>query len=289
MNIKECKFHNFVVDHRSSRSGIFIQLMNQSGQIAHAEISPLPGYSKESIDDAFKQLEEIKPFILHTKWFQEDIHSTLSSLSLYPSVFFGLESVLNDLCDPRSYPTCKKYALILGSPKEMLERADQIHTEGFRKAKIKVGHLNVDQAKEIIFFLKDRFRLRLDFNGRWPLKNTLNLCAQFPEDQFDYLEEPVDDLQDLKHFPYPFALDETLRSQNIDFLYPLENFKKCIIKPTLHYPFDSILQMNRQIVLSSSFESPIGIRQIEKLAGRLHLLENEHGLDTLRYFEKDLT
>lgn len=285
MKIKECKFHHFIIDKHSSRHGIFLHFSNEIGQIAHAEISPLPGYSLESIDEAFRQLDQIKSFLLHTEWFQEDIHPTLLGLSLYPSVFFGLESVLTELCDPRIHIPCKKYALILGTIEEMIKRAEEAYIEGFRTAKVKVGHLNIEQTTELVLSLNNRFHLRLDFNRQWSLSKTLKFCAQFPVNHFDYLEEPVDTWEDLYEFPYFFALDETLRSQPIGEFLSLENFTTCVIKPTLHYPFDSLLKTKKQIVLSSSFESPLGIRQIEKLAARLDLLETEHGLDTLRYFE----
>lgn len=287
MKIKEVKFHNFIVDKRSLRSGIFVQMSNEIGQIAQGEISPLPGYSKESINDALRQLEHIKPFLVDTQWFLEDIHSNLLSFSLYPSVFFGIESVLMDLCDPKAHILCKRYALILGSPKEMIERSLQIHEEGFNAAKIKIGHLSLNQATEVVSSLVKSFRLRLDFNRKWSLKDTLRFCAQFPENTFEYLEEPVSDIEHVKYFPHYFALDESLRLHNIDPFFSLENFTTCIIKPTLHYPFDSIVKSGKNIVLSSSFESPLGIRQIEKLALRLHLMDTLHGLDTLRYFEEN--
>lgn len=267
------------------RQGIFLQFTNEIGQIAHAEISPLPGYSKESIDEAFRQLEQVKSFLLHIQWFQEDIHSTLLDLDLYPSVFFGLESILNELCDPKVHIPCKKYALILGTFEEIFSRAQQAHKEGFRSAKIKVGHLDIEQTTEIVFSLQEKFRLRLDFNRRWSLKKTLQFCAQFPVNQFDYLEEPTEAWSDLLEFPYRFALDETLREHPVNLFLPVENFTTCIVKPTLYYPFDELLKTKKQIILSSSFESPLGIRQIERLAARLELLDIEHGLDTLRYFE----
>ncbi len=275
-----------MIDSRCFRRGILLELLTQEGKTATAEISPLPGYSKEHLDNALGQLQTIKRRLLTTWWTKQALYS-LDGLGLFPSVYFGVESALLDLLDPLpTAPPCKSYALLLGSPEEILSRAEEIEKEGFTHAKVKIGHLSRSVAHEVIDSLASRFSLRLDLNRQWPFHETEAFCKKYPYEQFDYIEEPAADPSDILLFSYPFALDETLRESRT--LTPYLNsphLKALILKPTLLYPLRSYLNLEKKIVLTSSFEGATGIGQIKRLVHRLGLEETYHGLDTLRYLE----
>lgn len=287
MMIKTCRCQPFLVDSRMLRKGILLQLTNEEGNTGVAEISPLPGHSKETFEEALAQIDSLKKTILSTDWTKERV-AALQSLPLYPSVLFGLESGLLDLLDPiPENISCLQYALMLGSPSEILSRAEEIYEEGYRQAKVKLGHLTPKTAHHIIDTIQDKFRLRIDLNCKWSLQDSLSFFAAYPDNHFEYIEEPVSRPEDLIHFPYPFALDETLR-KNIP-LTPFLQMKACttlILKPTLLYPLSSFLHLGKKIVLTSSFEGPVGNKKIKQLAIRLGIQSTHHGLDTLRYFEK---
>ncbi len=286
MIIKSCKFTPFLIDSCCLRKGILLQLTGQDGRVATAEISPLPGYSTETLDDAYQQLQKITKKLLTTWWTKQALHN-LDSLGLCSSVYFGVESALIDLLEPPVETlACCKYALLFGSPEEILHLADEVYAEGHRRAKIKLGHFTPESALDLIEKLGDRFLLRLDLNRKWKTEDTLSFCQNFPQDHFEYIEEPTSTPKDLIHFPYPFALDETLRDhKDLKPFLRSKNLKAFIIKPTMAYPFTHLLNLGPKVVLTSSFESPIGIAQIEKLIHRLGLTDTYHGLDTLRYFE----
>mgnify|MGYP001256869079 CR=1 FL=1 len=122
-----------------------------------------------------------------------------------------------------------------------------------------------------------------------PIQKTLDLgigiYAKFSDaygkESFDYIEEPLQNPRELSCFPYPFALDETLREpENRDLVY-LPMCAALILKPTLLGDISLFLKMHRRCILSHCFEGPIGVGQIAKLAKRYNLLHELHGLDTL--------
>ncbi len=286
MIIKSCKFHSILIDSRCFRKGILLQLTTHEGKTATTEISPLPGFSVETLDQAYDQLQKLTKRLLTTWWTKPALHY-LETLNLYPSVYFGVESALLDLLDPiEEQIHCPKYALLCGSYEEILLRAEEVYKEGLRKAKIKLGHFTLDTARQLIDALENRFKLRLDLNRKWNIEDTLRFCQSFPKDTFEYIEEPARDPNELLDFSYPFALDETLREKrDLSPFLSAPSLKALILKPTLIYPLTPFLSLGPNIVLTSSFESGVGIGQIERLAFRLQLLNTEHGLDTLRYFE----
>lgn len=286
MIIKDCTFETILIDSRCLRKGILLHLTNQEGKTAVSEISPLPGFSLETLEDTLKQLKTIKQKLMTTWWTVGVLHH-LSNLGLYPSVYFAVETALLELLAPveEAHPV-KKYGLLFGSPDEIYARAGEIKNEGIEHVKIKLGHFKPKNAHQIVQKLSETFRLRIDLNRKWDFEETMRFCGSYPQDFFDYIEEPATCPEDLLKFTYPYAIDETLR--DIKDLAPftkMSNLKAFILKPTMTYPITPYLNLGPEVVLTSSFESPVGIRQIENMVHHLGLTETKHGLDTLRYFE----
>lgn len=286
MIIKSLEYETILIDSRSFRKGILLQLTSSDGRIAFGEVSPLPGYSRETLQEAEKQIQGLIRKI-KALWWSPSTLSLLETLGLYPSVYFGLESALQDLIAPQlNVPPPKRYALLLGSKEEILMRAKEAKKEGFSQAKVKLGHFSVSTAIEIASELVPLFQLRVDLNRKWKLSETKAFCSHFSKEDFLYIEEPVSDLSELIDCSFPFALDETVKEASSLSHYLQHPFLRAlIIKPTIHYPIARFLSLGSPIILTSSFEGPIGIRQIEHLVHRLALQENYHGLDTLRYLE----
>nr|NGX37825.1 o-succinylbenzoate synthase [Chlamydiota bacterium] len=181
MIIKECKFEPILIDSRCFRKGILLTLTNQNGKTTTTEVSPLPGFSEETLEEALHQLQKLKQRLLTTWWTKQALHY-LSNLGLYPSVYFGVESALLDLLDPILETTpCNTYALLLGSTDEILSRSQEVYDEGFRHAKVKLGHFTLQIAHEVIDALGDRFRLRLDLNRKWSIEDTIAFCKAYPD------------------------------------------------------------------------------------------------------------
>ncbi len=223
------------------RSGILIRLESEKGQVGWGEVAPLPGFSKETLEEALEDLIE-------------------GNDSSYPSVQWGRAAAMLDLMDPI--------------------QVESIPVRQLNQDKVKIGHLSLADAMQKIEKLE---AVGVDMNQKWPLEDALTLAGHFPN--LDYFEEPLKKGENHALFPHPVALDESLR-QGETSSYP--NVKQHVIKPTLYgYPLPKMVK-GVDFILSSSYESEIGIYQIAKLAFRLKIPLKPMGLGTCHLFEESL-
>lgn len=253
---------------------------SSSQQLLWAECSPLPGWSKESLAEAQEQLLSLKSGAL-----------SLDSPLLYPSVRFALSSLFLQ----NAHPFAESFSLPLCPLLQKEEEAEALQAAGFTHLKIKIGSLSLNQTLLLLRKLTPHFNIRLDANRKWPLKKMVALLAHFPDDQFDYIEEPVDHPEHLLDFPYPTALDESLQELSPDFLDQLPNLKALILKPTLLGGWKRCKEWQQfaaprkiDIVLSSSFESGVGTMLLAYFANQLQLHATAVGLGPYRWIEQDL-
>ena len=259
------------------RSGALIHLENDQGDSSWGEISPLPKYSKETLDNALEQLKQKHHEILHIRWTKQNCFKNLDKLQLLPSVSFGLESALLSLLQPLPSYNVEISALLMGSLKEILEQALAKRSEGYVSAKLKVSNLTFAEAADAITQLKDQFRLRIDVNRAWDTKDSLQFFSQFPLDAFDYVEEPFQNPHDLALFLHPLAVDESYpRDVSFKELETFPTLKALIYKPTIQGGMLHCLPIHAwakkrgvSLVLSSSFESDLGLANIASMAYRL--------------------
>jgi O-succinylbenzoate synthase len=297
MKISKFIFHPYTIPltKGTPRSGLIIQIMNREGQNGYGDIAPLPSWSQETLEEAKEQIEQTKNQILAINWTRYTCFKQLKKLSLFPSVAFGLESALLSLLSPLPKYTVAISALFMGSTEEVFKQAKQRQREGYTSAKLKVGHLSFSEAKELILKLKDLFHLRIDVNRAWTTEESLRFFAQFTFDAFDYVEEPFQNPHDLAYFPRALAVDESFPHHlSLKELETLPTLKALIYKPTLQgglaYALNLASWCKKQkisLVLSSSFESDIGLGHIASMAHRLKLT-SPIGTGTQAYLEKSL-
>ncbi len=111
------------------------------------------------------------------------------------------------------------------------------------------------------------------------LQNRSNFFSQFAVDAFDYVEEPFQNPNDLALFSHPLAVDESFpQDLSLRQLEVLPTLKALIYKPTIQGGIIGCLHLldwNRkrgvELVLSSSFESDVGLGHIASMAHRLSL------------------
>lgn len=200
------------------------------------EIAPLPGFSKETLDEALEDLQAKRPSL--------------------PSVRFAL------FCAARPLQSVHLPTASLG-PKE-----------GFSTHKLKLGHLSIADA---VNFVKAHLgkKLRLDCNRKWTLAMALEFAKQFKPDDFEYLEEPVQTIEELIAFSkmtnFPVAVDESIGCNYEE----IPTLKAVVVKPTIvgHIPK---IPKHLKMIVSSSYESGIGLLHIASLAQDLPV-----GLDTV--------
>ncbi len=230
------------------------------------EIAPLPGRNRETLAQAYDQLLLAMHCLSHN----------LSLPSLLPSVAFGIHSALQPACRPRTIPLS---ALLTGSPREILQQAEEASRRGFTSAKVKVSHLPHHEIRPLLQELSAHFSLRIDANRAFSYAQA---CALF-DVPCEYIEEPTYEIDSLAHFPHPLALDESALELN-DF----PPMKAIVIKPSTIGGYQECLELvqraGAKVVLSSACESGVGIVSIAQLPWIIEPL----GLDTYRYLHHDL-
>jgi O-succinylbenzoate synthase len=260
-----------------------LHLVSVAGSEGFGEIAPWDPKIKEI---ALKQLEQTLPLCLQIAWSKETMFQHLQHFNLLPSVLFGLESALLAILDPACPNEVITSALLMGSPEEILRHAELRFKEGYKTAKLKVGNLTFLQAETLIQELSFKFRLRIDVNRAWTSKDSLAFFAKFPLDAFDYVEEPFDNPQELAQFSHPLAIDESFpKDLSIEEIQKLPTFKCLVYKPSIQGGYlhcIPLLKKKIPIVLSSSFESFVGLHAIKEMAHRLQLQEPA-GLGTCHY------
>ncbi len=252
------------------------------------EIAPLPGFSRETLQEAYTQLQEVLPLLASHK-------TSLENLSLFPSVQFGIESALYSMNHETVEFSVPLSALLMGSYEDILRKAEQCEKEGYKSAKLKISQLSKKEAFDLIHLLKDKFSLRIDLNRSWELSEAVEFFSSFKEGAYMYIEEPLKDPFALRHFPFPLALDESLKELTDAEIGLIPDVKAFIFKPTLLGGFTACKKYkelaaahNANCVLSSAFESGVGIRNIAHLSHALKLSEIPLGIDTYRYLKQDV-
>jgi o-succinylbenzoate synthase len=273
--VTEWKIYSFEIPFVASgiRKGILVAIGNDRW----AEVSPLPGRSRETFDEAVQQLVSF--------------FSGKHKGEIFPSVQFGLESLFRLQFEPMQAST---YALLSGTPDEVLRQAEIAAKQGYATVKLKVASFSIQAAQDLMRTLQKRFALRIDCNSAFSFEEAVSLFSPFGQEELDYIEDPTFETDKLHAFTHPFALDETVTKFHT---MGLENCPKLygfILKPTILggkkgcAPYvEYAKQHNLSIVFSPAFESGLGLMQILKLAKEFGL-EGLVGLDTYRYLKHDL-
>jgi len=304
------------------RKGLIAVVCNQNGSAAAGEVSPLPGFSRETADDAEEQLVRLKALITGSE-IPEGLEALcggfeiwLGELELAPSVRFGFEAaVLQLLAAERRVRLCELLcerpleaisvnALLSGPQETVLAQAGRLLARGYTAFKLKVGREPVAQdialVQHLAALLEGRAIVRLDANRAWHPDQALAFFAGVADVAIDYIEEPVRTFADLvqllkvPEMTAALAIDESLRSLAPADLSTLSGIKAVVLKPTL-LGFEKAMRFARAAhkagmiaVMSSSFETGVGLRILAQMAAGLGGRDVPVGLDTRRWFASDL-
>lgn len=297
----------------SQRSGLVLELQNNDGGISVGEVSPLPGLNREDIVEAQTQLSAwahhaigrdiaCKPDLAAGFW------GCVNVGSLSPSVRFGIEGALLGFqaaaCVKNNLKLC---GLIFGTQDDVCRRAEQLFQDGFRAFKLKVGRdelsADVKTATLVRQIIGGTSTLRLDANRLWGVEQAHSFASAALGLNIEFIEEPVCDISSLKSllanssisYALPIALDQSLceLSRN-EFSALLPKVRALVLKPT-QLGLCKTLELCRIAkaqhvcpVISSSFETGVGITLLAQLAASVQGLNIAAGLDTLEWFENDL-
>lgn len=275
-----------------TRDGLLVQL-RQGDAEGWGEISPLPGFSEETLEQAQTAV---------IAWVNAWRNGGNPDLPQLPSAAFGLSCALAELHD--ELPQAADYRaapLCTGDPDELFAVLDAM--PGDKVAKVKVGLWEAVRDGMVVNLLLEAIpdlQLRLDANRAWtPLK--AQQFAKYVNPQYRpriaFIEEPCRTRDDSRAFAQEtgiaIAWDESLREA--DFTFTAEpGVKAVVIKPTLTGSLqkvrDQVAAAHAQgltAVISSSIESSLGLTQLARIAAWL-TPDTLPGLDTLNLMQAQL-
>ncbi|QGG07405.1 o-succinylbenzoate synthase [Enterobacter cancerogenus] len=275
-----------------TRDGLFVHL-RQGEREGWGEVSPLPGFSQES-------LEEAQAAVL--AWAREWREGAEPALPDIPSAAFGVSCALAEL--EGRLPNAANYRaapLCTGDPDELFALLSAM--PGEKVAKIKVGLYEAVRDGMVANLLLEAIpdlHLRLDANRAWtPLK-----AQQFAKyvnpayrNRIAFLEEPCKTRDDSRAFAretgIAIAWDESLREADFAFIAE-PGVSAVVIKPTLTGSLEKVREqvasahaLGLTAVISSSIESSLGLTQLACLAAWL-TPDTLPGLDTLNLMQAQL-
>jgi len=304
-----------------ARQGLLVELTDENQCCGWGEIAPLPQFSKETLPEAQRQLQSLFPHIKNqeipdgAESLNGKFDLWLNQYRLYPSVRFGLETaVLNLLCRQNQKTLCQLLGnvivhripvcgLLQGPINDVINQAVDMINEGFTSFKLKIGREGFPGDLETIESLRDilhnQATLCLDANQAWSYEQAIEFAQKIGPEDIKYIEEPFADTKMIPDFfaktRIPVALDESLVTLSKDQAKSIKGVNAFILKPTIlggiENTFSWIRQAQRhalKTVISSSFETGVGIITLANLAAAAGEIHITAGLDTLRWFKNDI-
>lgn len=269
------------------RAYLLVRLEDSQGRAGFGEASPLPGYSRDTLEDAVDCLEGRSAVSL-----DPDRPLSLDTESLSPSARFALEVAALSWAsraqrrplwsffgarEVRSRPS----AVLLDTLEQARTKAERLYAKGARGFKVKVGRPGKEEAEATLLrWLRERFgekvELRADANQSLSPDFDGPLWRAMQEAKISMLEEPFPWEEDryARAPEVPFALDESLRNSEGCLQGPLRSgrISALVLKPGLHGLggclrwIEQARARSLQVVISHMFERPHGLAAIAALA-----------------------
>ncbi len=306
----------------NERSGFYLTVKTADGLTIQTEAAPLEGISQETIRRASHDLAESHAYLqdfkisLHKEELMETLRHDAHILNLCGSVRFAVESALLGLAAQALHQSLVEFLgaplkdvtsaiLLQGTHQEVMADVKKFSGQGVQVFKLKVGDrniaLDVKKVQDIRTILHQESYLRLDANRAWSFKEACIFADLTGIQKIDYIEEPINDVTQLDAFSQKtrmrVGLDETLSVVRCGIRAPgrcssplaqHEGVIAYILKPMilgLMPCMDWIEEarlFKRKAVISSSFESPVGLKVLANLAC---LSGHIAGLGTERWFK----
>lgn len=302
------------------RSGLLLKLTAENGANGWGETSPLPGFSRESLEEAASELGALAASLPGREMAGEysgpgdEISRWLDRMRPAPSVRFGLElavrnlgavaqgASLAELLSPSPSATVAVNGLLSGPSDTVLVEARRMRDAGYRAIKVKVGGRSVTEDAALVRALAGELgegvTLRLDANRAWSFEESAEFARAVRGSRFEYVEEPLRDpelLPDLvRETGLPVALDESLIAMGLGALGEHRYAAAVVLKPTLLGGLSVALRLAGEAsrlgmtpVVSSAYETGVGTAALVALAAAIDG-GVPAGLDTYRRLADDV-
>jgi len=301
------------------REGLIVQIKTNREAEGYGEIAPLPFLTKETLEDVIEQAQEIKQKLKGqvipegVEQLDGRLSERLGSEEYSPSVAFGLEAAVltavaqskralfQEMVAHSDHNEIRIIGLLQGKREDILRQAKDMVEEGFSALKLKVGS-NIDEEIKTVQMLSqavgERALLRLDANQSWNMADAVKFGHEVGLAAIDYIEEPFKNIKESAEFfmktTIPIAADESFDQLEISGIKGIEGVETLVLKPMVFGGVEktwNLLQEAKKnaldVVLSSSYESMIGLFFLAQLAG-CSLRNNFAGLDTAKFFKDNL-
>ena len=303
------------------RRGFLLEFRDATVNCGFGEIAPFPGLHSESLSSAAEQLRQVcslwpggKSFN-NLDEFSKFVSSNFSeNKHLAPSVLFGLEMAYLNLRAATAKKTVAKIlnsdarqtisvnGLLTGVSAGIDAEIERIIAEKYTAVKMKVGRADTDTELEWIANVSKKLpttvSLRLDANRRWTLPEAVAYGKLSGIERIEYIEEPLQNPADLAEFHrqtgLPLALDESLNGADPENFQIPEGTVAFILKPsvlgisgTLRWA-EFANKNGVSVVISSAFESGLGLDMLANIAAAVNVADVPSGLDTWRWLASDI-
>ncbi len=174
---------------------------------------------------------------------------------------------------------------------------------GYETVKLKVGGRAVEEDVELVRALHkivgDDASVRLDANRAWSFDEAATFARRTANVRFEYVEEPLADPSRLsslaRDYGVPVALDESLVGMQPRALEEHGYARAVVLKPTLLGGISPTLRLANRAkqlgitpVISSAYETGVGMLALVALAAGVGDKEVSAGLDTYRRLAGDV-
>lgn len=302
------------------RTGLVLSVTSDQGATGYGEAAPLPGFSHETMEDVTKQALRLaselpgKPVPQGLAALTGDFARWLRWQWLPPSLGNAVQmAVLNMLAAAEGVPLCGLLsphpltkvpvnALLTGPREDVLRCGRDARDAGYRTVKLKVGQGRVEDDIETVRALREilgnDIALRLDANRAWDYDTALRFATEVLGCGIQYIEEPTKEpsriIEFMGYSGMPVALDETVVERGTDILEAWRGARAAVLKPTLLGGPEVTLNLARRArntrmipVLSSCFETGLGLLALANLASAMYEGNVAMGLDTRAWLSAD--
>lgn len=311
----------FPMRHLYRREGLLLRIASEDGSVGWGEAAPLPGFSREHLQQATRQAFKLKRVMtgrsVADDWssLEEIVGKEVDESGLVPSVHFGFdmgaralraevnERTLLDTMDGAGRTVVSVNGLLAGEREDVLKDARRMREEGYRAVKLKVGQPDVQADIELVKAVSEALgpavTLRLDANQAWDLDEAEAFAKGIADVRIEFIEEPLYDPMELPDFvdstELPVALDESLLDLTPEELEEHDYAQAVIIKPTLlgglsyvRHMATRAIELGMTPIISGAYEGGVGTMGLATLAASIGEQDMPAGLDTYRWLEKDV-
>ena len=290
-----------------SRESLLLCLRADDGRLGWGEAAPLPGFSREALDEVVaaaarlaRSIAETRPAVSANGLLPTDVDALTVGL---PSLQFALDSALDGLAGPGDeggveVPVAR---LLQGDATLIPAQAVDYVSRGYSALKLKVGRHSVDDDVLLVHAVADAIdpgiELRLDANRSWSWTQALRFADGVRGIPIAFVEEPLADSQRLAELAgswrLPIALDESVAEVLSPSMWSVPDYAAAIVvKPTLvGRRLRELVSASRatgfRTVLSGCYETGVGTAAIVRSAMQLAIPVPAVGVGTIAWLEED--